>query len=201
MNPHEREVVAYHEAGHAIVALALPGADVVHKISIIPRGIGALGYTIQRPTEDRYLMTRPELETKLSVLFGGRAAEVLIFDEVSTGASDDLVKATELARSMVTRYGMEKRLGQMTYEDHPPAFLETPHMPASPRRDYSEETAHEIDCAIRDILDAAYKRASEILTKHKPVLKETAQRLLENETLTADELPDLKAAETAKTVA
>ena len=201
LNPHEREVVAYHEAGHAIVALALPGADVVHKISIIPRGIGALGYTIQRPTEDRYLMTRAELETKLSVLFGGRAAEVLIFDELSTGASDDLIKATELARSMVTRYGMEERLGQMTYEEQPYAFLDAPHMPTSQRRDYSEETAHEIDCAIRDILDAAYKRANEILTKHKSVLKETARKLLENETLTADELPDLKAVETAKTVA
>ena len=201
LNPHEREVVAYHEAGHAIVALALPGADVVHKISIIPRGIGALGYTIQRPTEDRYLMTREELETKLAVLFGGRAAEVLIFDELSTGASDDLVKATELARSMVTRYGMEERLGQMTYEEQPYAFLDTQHMPTSQRRDYSEETAHEIDCAMRDILDAAYQRASEILTKHQSVLKETAQRLLENETLTADELPELKTAETAKTVA
>ena len=197
LNAHEREVVAYHEAGHAIVALALPGADVVHKISIIPRGIGALGYTIQRPTEDRYLMTRAELETKLAVLFGGRAAEVLIFDELSTGASDDLMKATELARSMVTRYGMEERLGQMAYEERSQAYLDIPQVATPEHREYSDETAHEIDCAVRDILEVAYKRASAILTQHHTVLKETAQKLLDKETLTAEELPDLTTADTA----
>lgn len=201
LNPHEREVVAYHEVGHALVALALPGADPIHKISIIPRGIGALGYTIQRPTEDRYLMTRTELETKLAVLFGGRAAEVLVFSELSTGAADDLVKATELARSMVTRYGMEERVGQMTYEEQPHLFLDIPNMPQSQRREYSEETAREIDCAVREILDAAYKRASETLEKHHAVLMETAQKLLDKETLTADELPTLRAVDEAKTVA
>lgn len=192
LNPHEREVVAFHEVGHALVALALTGADPVHKISIIPRGVGALGYTIQRPTEDRYLMTRTELETKLAVLFGGRAAEVLEFDELSTGAADDLVKATELARSMVTRYGMEGRVGQMTYEEQPSPFLDVPDLSRYKRREYSEETAREIDCAVREILDAAYERAADTLTKHRETLRETAHKLLQKETLTADELPVLK---------
>ena len=192
LNPHEREVVAYHETGHAIVALASAGTDPIHKISIIPRGIGALGYTIQRPTEDRYLMTRAELETKLAVLFGGRAAEVLEFDELSTGAADDLVKATDLARSMVTRYGMEKRLGQMTYEERPQTFVEIPGMPQSQPREYSEETAREIDCAVRDILDAAYERSIDTLTRYHSELRETAKKLLQQETLTAEELPALK---------
>jgi cell division protease FtsH len=123
LNPHEREVVAYHEMGHALVAMALPGMDVVHKVSIIPRGVGALGYTIQRPTEDRFLITRDELANRICVLFGGRAAESLVFDEVSTGAADDLDKATEIARDMVTRFGMGGALGQMTYEKPRHAFL------------------------------------------------------------------------------
>ncbi len=199
LNPHEREVVAYHEVGHALIALALPGADTVHKISIIPRGVGALGYTIQRPTEDRYLMTRTELETKLAVLFGGRAAELLEFNELSTGAADDLAKATELARSMVTRYGMEERVGQMTYEEQPNPFLDVPDRIRTRQRDYSEETAREIDCAVREILSAAFKRATETLTQHRAVLKETAQRLLQKETLTADELPVLKPTSSANT--
>lgn len=116
LNPHERELVAYHEMGHAIVATALPGMDSVHKISIIPRDVGALGYTLQRPTEDRFLMSRSELENKMAVLLGGRAAETLVFDEVSTGAADDLNKVTDIARNMVTRFGMHERLGQVTYE-------------------------------------------------------------------------------------
>ncbi|MBV9586304.1 MAG: ATP-dependent zinc metalloprotease FtsH, partial [Alphaproteobacteria bacterium] len=116
LNPHEREVVAHHEMGHALVGLSLPGTDKVHKVSIIPRGIGALGYTIQRPTEDRFLMTRQELENKMAVLLGGRAAEHIIFGELSTGAADDLVKVTDIARSIVTRYGMSAELGQVVYE-------------------------------------------------------------------------------------
>ncbi|MDH3689428.1 MAG: ATP-dependent zinc metalloprotease FtsH [Gammaproteobacteria bacterium] len=192
LNPHEREVVAYHETGHALVALALPGTDPVHKISIIPRGIGALGYTIQRPIEDRYLMTRNELENKLAVLFGGRAAEILVFDELSTGAADDLAKATNIARSMVTRYGMEDRVGQMTYEDQPHSFLGTPYGTLPERREYSEETAREIDCAVREIVTSAFDRATEILTRHRKILEKTAKQLLDKETLTADELPDLR---------
>ena len=115
LNPKEREVVAYHEMGHALVALALPGSDVVHKVSIIPRGIGALGYTIQRPTEDRFLMSREELENKMAVLLGGRAAEWVVFGNLTTGAADDLRRVTDLARSMVTRYGMSTALGPIAY--------------------------------------------------------------------------------------
>ena len=122
LNPKEREIVAYHEMGHALVALALPGVDVVHKVSIIPRGIGALGYTIQRPTEDRFLMTRAELENKMAVLLGGRAAELLVFDHFSTGAADDLRRVTDIARSMVTRYGMSEALGSVAYDREPGTF-------------------------------------------------------------------------------
>src|SRR5581483_3236022 len=121
--PHEREVVAHHEMGHTLVALSLPGSDVVHKVSIIPRGIGSLGYTIQRPTEDRFLMTKAELENKMAVLLGGRAAEHIVFGEWSTGASDDLAKVTDIARSMVTRYGMTQELGPVTYEKSQRSFL------------------------------------------------------------------------------
>ena len=136
LNPREREIVAHHEMGHAFVAAALPGSDVVHKISIIPRGIGALGYTIQRPTEDRYLMTREELENKMAVLLGGRAAEHLVFGHLSTGASDDLSKATDIARSMVTRFGMGEALGPVTYETEPTSFLGQAY---GSQRLYSEE--------------------------------------------------------------
>ena len=142
LNPHEREVVAYHEMGHALVAMSLPGTDTVHKVSIIPRGIGALGYTIQRPTEDRFLMTREELDNRMAVLLGGRAAEHIVFGEVSTGAADDLAKVTDIARSMVTRYGMTEELGQVVYEKNPHSFLggEMPQMPYT-ERSYSEATA------------------------------------------------------------
>src|SRR5690606_8626421 len=123
LNPKEREVVAYHEMGHALVAMSLPGVDAVHKVSIIPRGVGALGYTIQRPTEDRFLMTREELENKMAVLLGGRAAEVVVFGHLSTGAADDLVKVTDIARAMVTRFGMVESLGNVSYEQDRQSFL------------------------------------------------------------------------------
>src|SRR5512143_2267891 len=123
LNPRERNAVAHHEMGHALVAAAQPGSDPVHKVSIVARGIGALGYTIQRPTEDRYLMTREELEAKIAVLLGGRAAEELALDQVSTGAADDLSKATDIARSMVTRYGMLPELGPLAYETEPAPYL------------------------------------------------------------------------------
>ena len=194
LNPHERKVVAHHEMGHALVALALPGTDPVHKVSIIPRGIGALGYTIQRPTEDRYLMTRQELENKMAVLLGGRAAEVLIFDELSTGAADDFSKATDIARDMVTRYGMDESLGKVTYETDVNPFLGGPHTPQRSQR-YSEETAREIDCAVRTLSNAAHDRALAILQARRSVLEEYAQRLLAKETLTEDELPALHAEE------
>lgn len=188
LNERERKVVAYHEMGHALVAMALPGSDAVHKISIIPRGVGALGYTIQRPTEDRYLMSRAELENKMAVLLGGRAAEILIFGEMSTGATDDLDRATDIARNMVTRFGMHEKLGQMTYEEQRHAFLGELPLASTPRS-YSEETAREIDCAVRELTTAARERALAILTANRAQLEEGAGRLLEKETLLADEIP------------
>ncbi|MBI3041729.1 MAG: ATP-dependent metallopeptidase FtsH/Yme1/Tma family protein [Betaproteobacteria bacterium] len=190
LNPHERRVVAHHEMGHALVALSLPGVDPVHKISIIPRGIGALGYTIQRPIEDRYLMTRDELENKMAVLLGGRAAEKLVFDHLSTGAADDLVKVTDIARSMVMRYGMEEKLGHVAYEAERPLFLGAPGALAQ-GREFSEETAREIDRAVREIVDRAFGKAAAILTRSRPVLEQGAQQLLEKETLSEDDLARL----------
>ena len=180
LNPKEREIVAHHELGHALVASALPGADPVHKISIIPRGIGALGYTIQRPTEDRFLMTREELANKMAVLLGGRAAEHLVYGHFSTGAADDIARATDIARSMVTRYGMGGRLGPVTYETDQPGFLGA--KGGSGRR-YAEETAREIDVAVRDLVDGAFLRARSLLAQNRDLLQEGAKRLLDQETL------------------
>ena len=188
LNPLERKVVAHHEMGHALVSMTLGGIDRVHKVSIIPRGIGSLGYTIQRPTEERYLMTREELENKMAVLLGGRAAESLVFDHLSTGAADDLSKATDIARSMVTRYGMVEGLGPVTWDAEPRSFLEVQQRPTMLERQYSEETAHEIDCAVREILYAAYGKAAEILTRRRADLDKAAAALLETETLGEDEL-------------
>ncbi|MEE8333266.1 MAG: ATP-dependent zinc metalloprotease FtsH [Alphaproteobacteria bacterium] len=193
LNPHERSVVAHHEMGHALVAMSLPGADPVHKISIIPRGTGALGYTIQRPTEDRFLITRSELENRIAVLLGGRVAEDIIFSEVSTGAADDLDKATGIARDMVTRFGMG--LGNVTYEPQRQAFLGEAAMPGWQPHDYSEETAREIDCAVRDLVDKAYETAKSVLTSERATLEQGAAMLLEKETLSGEEIPRPKAAQ------
>jgi len=190
LNPHERKVVAYHEMGHALVASALPGSDPVHKVSIIPRGIGALGYTIQRPTEDRFLMSSEELQNKMAVLLGGRAAEILIFSEVTTGAADDFDKVTNIAHAMVTRYGMSDKLGQMTYEEQRQSFLGQTLFPTHERR-YSEETAREIDCAVRELTDRAREEALRILTIFRQELEDSAVQLLEKETLRAEDLPQL----------
>jgi cell division protease FtsH len=176
--------------GHALVARALPGTDPVHKVSIIPRGIGALGYTIQRPIEDRFLMSRAELENKMAVLLGGRAAEILIFSEVTTGAVDDLAKASNIARSMVTRYGMSDHLGQMTYEEQRQSFLGQAQFMAQERQ-YSEETAREIDCAVRALTETARQKALHILQAFRKELEAGAAWLLEKETLLEDELPKL----------
>jgi cell division protease FtsH len=191
LNPHERRVVAHHEVGHALMALSLPGSDTVHKISIIPRGIGSLGYTIQRPTEDRYLMTRHELESKMQVLLGGRAAEQLVFGEVSTGAADDLVRVTSIARAIVTRYGMVEKLGNVVYEEERQSFLGDTEL-ALQKRSYSEETAREIDCAVRDIVSAAFDRTLTLMTQRRSVLEATAAELLEKETLGEPELQRLR---------
>jgi cell division protease FtsH len=162
----------------------------VHKISIIPRGIGALGYTLQRPTEDRPLMTREELEDKMAVLLGGRAAEHLIFDHLSTGAADDIARATDMARSMVTRYGMVESMGHVAYQRETVSYLAIPAADAGGRL-YSEATAREIDRAVRDIVGTAFERARGALAARRDVLEEGARRLLERETLEEAELRPL----------
>jgi cell division protease FtsH len=193
LNPREHRVVAYHELGHAFVAMSLPDQDPVHKISIIPRGIGALGYTIQRPTEDRFLMTRVELENKMAVLLGGRAAEQVFFDQLSTGASDDLVKATNIARSMVLRYGMNEKLGHVAYEREPQSMLGSPFPPQGHGQEYSDETERYIDHAVRELTGHALERAVDILKRHRKLLDETAQVLQQKETLDGSELAAVRA--------
>src|SRR6516164_6268443 len=182
LNPLERRVVAYHELGHAMVTLALPGTETVHKVSIIPRGVGALGYTIQRPTEDRYLMTRAELENKMAGLLGGRAAEQMVFREISTGAADDLARVTDIARAMVLRYGMSDALGNVAYDRDRSPFLQ-PNVPVPQERIYSEETAEAVDSAVRELVDGAFRTASAILQHNRTLLDRTAAALLESETL------------------
>jgi cell division protease FtsH len=195
LNPHERETVAYHEMGHALVALSLPGTDAVHKVSIIPRGIGALGYTIQRPTEDRYLMTLEELKNKMAVLLGGRAAEQIVFGELSTGAADDLAKVTDIARSIVTQYGMEEEIGVVVYERQRNTFLGGPTAEPWYSRNFSEETAREIDCAVRRLVDRALARAVTVLEQRRSALERGARKLLEHETLVEAEIKEIAALE------
>src|SRR5688500_7168999 len=196
LNEQERRVVAHHELGHALVAMALPGTDPVHKISIIPRGVAALGYTMQRPTEDRFLMTREELENKMAVLLGGRAAEEVMFEHLSTGAANDLAKVTEIARSMVMRYGMVKSLGHVAYEEERAPYLGGA-LPTG-HREYSEETAREIDVAVRQIVDSTYKKALAILQRERATLEHWAHKLLEKETLVEADLEELRASMAAK---
>jgi cell division protease FtsH len=190
LSPIERETVAHHEMGHAIAAMALPGSDPVHKVSIIPRGVGALGYTIQRPTEERYLMTRAELENRMAVLLGGRAAEEIIYGHFSTGASDDLQRVTQIARALVTRYGMHDELGHMVYEKEESNYLGQ----AAPRFDkpYAEETAREIDLAVRAIVQDAYRRTLGLLRAREGLLRSAARDLLTRETLGEDDLLDIR---------
>src|SRR5690606_9619887 len=190
LNPKEREVVAYHEMGHALVALALPGSDAVHKVSIIPRGVGALGYTIQRPTEDRFLMTCEELENKMAVLLGGRAAEKIVFGHLSTGAADDLAKVTDIARAMVTRYGMSEKLGHVALEKEQHSFLvgPSPFAGFSQERFYGQATADAIDAEVRGIVEKTFERTVALLTERRELLETTARKLLEKETLDEEEL-------------
>ncbi len=193
LNPHERDVIAHHELGHAIVAMALPGSDPVQKISIIPRGIGALGYTIQRPLEDRFLMSSIELANKITVLLGGRAAESIFFPDISTGASDDIGKATEIAHNMVTRFGMSQELGQVAYEGEPTPFLAGPAMPNWQTRRYSEESAGKIDHAVKEIVEQAFGRAVAILTRNRETLEAAAEDLLKLETMGPNDVERLAA--------
>jgi cell division protease FtsH len=191
LNEKERGIVAHHEMGHAIIALALPGTDRVHKVSIIPRGVGALGYTIQRPTEDRYLMTREELVNKICVLLGGRAAEKLVFDEVSTGAADDLFKATDIARSMVERFGMDETLGPLVFQEDRPLFLDNSTVRS---RSISEATAERLDAATSNIIRDAFQRTTAILSDNRDLLEKCSQDLLKKETLDEDEISEISKA-------
>jgi len=186
INAREREIVAHHEMGHAIVALSLPGTDPVHKISIIPRGIAALGYTMQVPTDDRFLMSKTELMNKIATLLGGRAAEELVFSDVSTGAHNDLSRATDIAKSMVKEYGMSGVLGQVYLShDRRNQFLD---LGQQPRGDYSEATAQAIDAEVKEIISAQYKVALEILNERKDVLKNGAGILLQKEKIDGEEI-------------
>jgi cell division protease FtsH len=190
INPKEKAIVAYHEAGHALVAESRPHADRVAKISIIPRGVAALGYTQQQPTEDRYLMTRAELLDRLDVLLGGRTAEEIIFGEVSTGAQDDLQRATDLVRHMITRYGMSDALGLATFEAPRQAlFLQVPTGGAP--REYSEETARVIDAEIQTLLEAAHTRVRVTLTAQRALLEALGQLLMVQEVVDRNALTRL----------
>ncbi|HVZ68890.1 MAG TPA: ATP-dependent zinc metalloprotease FtsH [Rhizomicrobium sp.] len=187
LTPHERKVVAHHEMGHALVAMALPGTDPVQKVSIIPRGMSALGYTMQRPLEDRFLQGRSELVNRLSVLLGGRAAELLVFSEASTGAADDLARATDIARDMVVRFGMSDELGPVTYEPERTTFLMGQTRSWQPKS-YGEATAQAIDEAVKKLVEDALHFAKSILETNSSVLEEAASSLLAHETLSGNEL-------------
>jgi cell division protease FtsH len=187
MNRKEREIIAFHESGHAIVASLLPGMDPVHKISIVARGFGALGYTMQLPTEDRYLMQKPDLLNQMTVLLGGRAAEEVAIGEISTGAQNDLQRATDLARSMVTEWGMSERLGLVHMDPgRRSRFIDLP-MPAE-RGPYSEETARLIDEEVKRLVSTAHDEARRILQTERDLLERVARRLLEQEVMEGEEL-------------
>jgi cell division protease FtsH len=187
MNKKEKEIVAYHECGHTLMAELLPTTDPVHRVSIIQRGIAALGYTLQLPTEDRYLMTKTELLDKLCVMLGGRVAEEIVFKEISTGAQNDLQRAASIARSMVTEYGMTERFGPLTFEkERRPLFLDIG-LPSGVK-EYSEDTARDIDQEVKRLIDDAYKKVKSALTTNQDRLKTLAAVLLEKETIEGDEV-------------
>jgi cell division protease FtsH len=191
LGPRERQIVAHHEMGHALVAIALPGTDPVQKVSIVSRGLGALGYTMQRPVADRFLVSRSELTSQMAVLLGGRAAESLVFDEVSTGAADDLARATDIARNMVVRFGMSPELGQAAYETEAATFL-AGQVPGSWRqRSYGEGTADAIDRVVQKLIDDAFQTAQGILTQNRAILDAGARELLARETLAQEDLAKL----------
>ncbi|HUC63777.1 MAG TPA: ATP-dependent zinc metalloprotease FtsH [Stellaceae bacterium] len=193
LNEKERRVVAFHEMGHTLVAMSLPGSDTVHKVSIIPRGIGALGYTIQRPSEDRFIQTREELESRMCVLLGGRAAEYITFGHLSTGAADDLAKVTSIARDMVARYGMDEKLGPVSYDAERPSFLQGAAVPNWEQRSYSDETAHAIDQAVQRIVERVFARTVAILKNQHDTLERGATLLLQKETLDENDLKAIQA--------
>src|SRR5438034_6194725 len=190
MSTKEREIVAYHESGHAIVATVLPGLDPVHKLSIVQRGFGALGYTMQLPLEDRYLMQRRDLESQLAVLLGGRTAEEIALGEISTGAQNDLQRATDIARAMVTEFGMSDSLGAINYDGNKRSrFLDIP-IP-NERGLYSEPTAEQIDVEIKRILTEAHDTARQILSEHRETLERVTRRLLDVEVRAGEDMREL----------
>ncbi|WP_367253430.1 ATP-dependent zinc metalloprotease FtsH [Pseudomonas sp. stari2] len=191
LRPEERQIVAYHEMGHALAASHLPAMDPVHKVSIVPRAIGSLGYTLQRPTEDHFLISCQMLKDRMVVLMAGRAAEFLLIGEISTGAADDLAHATDIARQIVTRFGMSSELGQAVLERRNATWLGE-RVPESGEKDYSEQTAREIDLAIRALLDDAWQRAKALLERLRPELEAGAHLLLQKETLTPEEFAALR---------
>jgi len=198
INEKEREIIAYHESGHAIVASALTGMDPVHKISIVARGFGALGYTMQLPTEDRYLMQRQDLVNQMTVLLGGRSAEEVALGEISTGAQNDLQRATDLARAMVTEWGMSDRVGVVHFDQgRRSRFLDIP-MPAE-RGPYSEDTAQLIDSEVKQLVTFAHQEARRILKEQRDILERVTRRLLEKEVMEGDELRQMIAAEPTPT--
>ncbi|MBI2717660.1 MAG: ATP-dependent zinc metalloprotease FtsH [Rhizobiales bacterium] len=192
LSPRERQIVANHEMGHTLVAMALPGTDPVQKVSIISRGLGALGYTMQRPVADRFLISRSELTSQMAVLMGGRAAESLVFDEVSTGAADDLARATDVARNMVTRFGMTPELGQVAYETETATFL-SGQVPSWRPRSYGDGTAEEIDHTVQKLIEEAFTTARGILEQNRSILDGGARKLLELETLGPEQLAEVTA--------
>jgi len=199
INPKERKIVAYHELGHALVALSLPGTDPVKKITIVPRGIAALGYTMQVPTEDRFLMTKTELLGKIASLLGGRAAEEMIFIDISTGAHNDLAKATDIARSMVTEYGMSEKAGQVYYKKEPQNMFLQLEQRRIATGEYSEQTARVIDEEVRNIIDRQYTVAMKLLNEKRDILEKAVTELLEKEKIDGSYLEELiKEKETEK---
>ncbi|WP_065760026.1 ATP-dependent zinc metalloprotease FtsH [Pseudomonas defluvii] len=195
--PQERQVVAYHEMGHALAAATLPGMDPVHKVSIVPRAVGALGYTLQRPNADHFLVSCQTLKDRMVVLMAGRAAEFNVYGQISTGAADDLAKATDIARQLVTRFGMSETLGQAVLERRTASYLGE-NLLAARDKDYSEHTAREIDLAIRALLEDAYSRAKALLEQRRTDLDTGARLLLEKETLTPEEFPALVSVSTVQ---
>jgi cell division protease FtsH len=200
LRPDERRVVAFHEMGHALAASSLPAMDPVHKVSIVPRAIGSLGYTLQRPTEDRFLISCQMLKDRIVVLMAGRAAERLVFEQISTGAADDLARATDIARQLITRFGMSASLGQSVLERQSSSFLGE-RMPSAMDKDYSEQTAREVDLEIRALLDEGYRRATALLEGRRADLDAGALLLLEKETLTPEEFPPIRPVKAATAVA
>ena len=190
LRPEERQVVACHEMGHALAASSLPAMDPVHKVSIVPRAIGSLGYTLQRPTEDHFLISCQMLKDRIVVLMAGRAAEFLAYGQISTGAADDLARATDIARQLITRFGMSPELGQSVLERQSATYLGE-RMQGMGEKDYSEQTAREVDLGIRALLDEAYGRAKALLESRRADLDTGARLLLEKETLTPEEFPAL----------